>query len=283
MDKFQEIKNNHLALTQYYRWYQVYELPFNTARINNQLDILSEDVEISSQAGTTKGKDGLADRLKIFEGWQNAHHVKNTQVLLEDQNTLRLEADILYQNIRPDDSRYSYTIHYSTLLNLRENDLPVFKAVTIQPTGIIENPEFTSAYAENRAKSFMHYWLYLMETIESNAHKFEELLAEKFELNMSTNPKIETLEKFQEWASSIPTRIKSSAHFPKNLIVKENQDQTIQVSVDFEWQGISIDDKPMIAETHHDWTLENNLDERFARMKTMTVTQTKPFQIVETK
>jgi hypothetical protein len=281
MDKFQEIKNNHLALTQYYRWYQVYELPFNTARINNQLDILSEDIEISSQAGTTKGKNDLADRLKIFEGWQNAHHVKNTQVSIEDENTLRLEADILYQNIRPDDSRYSYTIHYSTLLNLRENDLPVFKAITLQPTGVIENPEFTSAYAENRAKSFMHYWLYLMETIESNAPKFEELLADKFELNMSTNPKIETLEKFQEWASSVPKRIKSSGHFPKNLKVKENQDQTIEVSVDFEWQGISIDDKPMIAETHHEWILENNLDERFARMKTMVVTQIKPFQIVE--
>lgn len=281
MDKFQEIKNNHLALTQYYRWYQVYELPFNTARINNQLDILSEDVEISSQAGTTKGKDGLADRLKIFEGWQNAHHVKNTLVSVEDENTLRLEADILYQNIRPDDSRYSYTIHYSTLLSLRENDLPVFKAVTIQGTGVIENPEFTSAYAENRAKSFMHYWLYLMETIESNAPKFEELLADQFELNMSSNPKIETLEKFQEWASSVPKRIKSSAHFPKNLKVKENQNQTIEVSVDFEWQGLSIDNKPMIAETHHEWILENNLDERFARMKTMTVTQTKPFQIVE--
>lgn len=25
--------------------------------------------------------------------------------------------------------------------------------------------------------------------------------------------------------------------------------------------------KPMVAETHHEWILENNLDERFARMK----------------
>ena len=279
MDKFQEIQNNHLALTQYYRWYQVYEIPFTKATIENQLDILSDTVEITSQAGTTKGKEDLPERLKLFEGWQNAHHVKNTEVSLVDGNTLKLEADILYQNIRPDDTQYSYTIHYSTLLELRENDLPVFKVVSIQPTGSIENPQFVSAYAENRAKSFMHYWLYLMETIEHNTDKFQELLAENFELNLSTSAKVTTFEAFKEWTNTIPTRIQQSGHFPKNLAIEENQDGTIQVSVDFEWQGISVDgSKPMIAETHHDWLLENNTDERFARMKTMTVTQTKPFR-----
>lgn len=281
MDKFQEIQNNHLALTQYYRWYQVYEIPFTKATIENQLDILSDTVEITSQAGTTKGKEDLPERLKLFEGWQNAHHVKNTEVSLVDGNILKLEADILYQNIRPDDTRYSYTIHYSTLLELRDNDLPVFKVVSIQPTGSIENPQFVSAYAENRAKSFMHYWLYLMETIEYNTDKFQELLAEKFELNLSTSAKITTFDAFKEWANTVPERIKSSGHFPKNLTVEKNQDGTIRVIVDFEWQGVSVDGKPMIAETHHDWLLENNTDERFARMKKMTVTQTKPFQIAE--
>jgi hypothetical protein len=258
----------------------VYEQSFTEASISNQLDILADDVEISSAAGTMKGKEGLPDRLKMYKGWQNAHHVQNTSVELLDNDILKLEADILYQNIRPDDSRYSYTIHYSTTLQLRENDLPFFKTVSIQPTGNIEPPQFISAYAENRAKSFMHYWLYLMETIESNADKFKELLAGNFELYLSTSSMVDTLEKFTEWAASVPKQIKASGHYPKNLLVKENADKTINLSVDFEWEGISIDDKPMIAETHHEWVLENNPDERFARMKNMVVTQIKPFQIL---
>jgi hypothetical protein len=281
MDKFQEIKNNHLALTQYYRWYQVYEVPFTNSTIINVLDILSPDVEIASQAGTTKGKDELVEKLKLYEGWKNAHHVKNTQVYVVNDKTLKLEADILYQNLRPDDSEYNYNIHYTILLEIRNNDLPVFKSVTIQPTGSVENLEFISSYSENRAKSFMHYWLYLMETIEVNVEKLKELLAENFELTLSETSKITTLEKFKEWASSVPTRIKLSGHYPKNLVITENNDSTIDVTVDFEWQGVSIDNKPMIAETHHQWTLENNLEERFARMKKMFVTQTKPFQLVE--
>ncbi|MDC2867847.1 hypothetical protein [Bacillus sp. BP-3] len=281
MGKFTDIQNNHLALIQYYRWYQVYEVPFNKARIDNQLDILADEVEISSQAITTKGKMGLVDKLRMFEGWQNAHHVENASIKQLNDEELSLEADILYQNIRPDDSRYSYRIHYSTILKLRENDLPLFTKVHLEPIGTVENPEFTSAYADNRAKSFMHYWLYLMETASVNGDKFKELLAEQFELNLGTGSKIDTLKGFNEWLSTAPSQVKESGHYPKNLSVTENVDNTIHVSVDFEWEGISVDNKPMVAETHHEWVLENNLDERFARMKMMKVTQTKPFQIVE--
>lgn len=280
MTNFQDIQNNHLVLTQFHRWYQVYEIPFTRASIENQLAILADDIEIASPAGTTNGKAGIEDRLKVYEGWQNSHHVQNTTVKQIDKDLLNLEADILYQNIRPDNSRYSYTIHYSTLLQLRHNELPVFKRVSLQPTGNIEHPQFVSAYAANRAKSFMHYWLYLMETIGDNAHKFKELLAENFELHLSAGLMVDTTDKFNEWAASVPKQITASGHHPKNLSIKDNADSTISVAVDFEWQGISIQDKPMIAETHHEWVLENNSDERFARMKRMHVTQTIPFQIV---
>jgi hypothetical protein len=58
----------------------VYEVPFTQARISNQKEILANDVEITSPAGILKGKDGLKERLKVYEGWQNAHHVQNTSV-----------------------------------------------------------------------------------------------------------------------------------------------------------------------------------------------------------
>ena len=281
MNKFQEAKYTHLALAQYYRWYQVYEVPFTEARINNQADILDEDVEISSMAGTTKGKAGLGDRLRLFEGWKNAHHVQNTEVRLMDEDSLSLEADILYQNIRPDNSRYSYTIHYSTILKLRGEELPVFTKVNLVGTGNIDDPKFEAAYAENRAKSFMHYWLYLMETAAVNGAKFEELLADEFELDLSTAGKIDNLEAFNKWLSNIPNQVKDSAHYVKDFSVIENNDNTLSVSADFVWEGLSSEDKPMIAETHHEWILENNLDERFARMKKMKVTAIKPFTVLD--
>ena len=266
----------HLTLTQYHRWYQVYEVPFTDRTIANHEDILSDDVEIISATGTLKGKDGMAERLSVYAGWKNAHHVQKTEVKLLEEGNVSLEADILYQNIRPDNSKHSYTIHYSTVLKQRENDLPVFTKISLQPTGVVNEFTFEDAYAENRVKSFMHYWLCLME--RANAEKFTELLDKNFALHLSTDQVISDLGSFKNWVNDIPSKVKASTHQYKNLKVVDNKDNTFGVSVDFDWKGVSTENKNMIAETHHEWILSNNPEERFARMKLMKVTTIKPFQ-----
>jgi hypothetical protein len=281
MDNIFELEQQtHLVLAQYHRWYQVYEVPFTKERINNQKDILSDDVEISSQMGTTKGKEGLEDRLKVYTGWQNAHHVKHTEVKILPDGQLSLEADILYQNIRPDDSKYSYTLHYSTELQPRKNDLPLFTKLDLKPTAEVKEFIFEDAYAENRVKSFMHYWLYLIEN--PNGNKFRELLADDFSLQLSAGQNITSLPEFDEWIQSVSERIQTSTHSLKNLKIADNKDHTFSVWVDFDWKGINRNNEKMIAETHHEWLLTNNMEERFARMKTMEVTIIKPFQVVAT-
>jgi hypothetical protein len=242
MDNIFELEQQtHLALAQYYRWYQVYEVPFTKKRIKNQKDILSDDVEISSQLGTTKGKEGLEDRLKVYNGWKNAHHVQDTEVKLLPDGKLSLEADILYQNIRPDHSKYSYTIHYSTELQPRENDLPLFTKLDLKPTAEVQEFHFDDAYPENRTKSFMHYWLYLMEN--PNSDKFRELLADDFVLQLSTEQNITDLSEFDQWIQSIPERIQTSTHAYKNLKIKDNKDHTFTVSVAFDWKGINTNNE----------------------------------------
>ncbi|MBY0243834.1 MAG: hypothetical protein K2Q03_00110 [Sphingobacteriaceae bacterium] len=276
-NKFELEQNTHLVLAQYYRWYQVYEVPFTKKRIENQKDILTDDVEIVSQMGTSKGKEGLEDRLKVFEGWLNAHHVQNTKVTQLADKKLSLEADILYQNIRPDASKHSYTLHYSTILQTRNNDLPRFEKLELKPTGEVKEFNFESAYVENRAKSFMHYWLYLMETNQNEL--FKELLASTFKLNLSDGKQIENYLDFEKWKNAATAKIATSTHQYKNFNVQETEEDVFLVSVDFDWLGITIDGKEMTAETHHEWILKNDKDDRFAKMKEMTVTIINPFVI----
>ncbi|QDL55568.1 hypothetical protein [Rhodoferax aquaticus] len=276
---FELEQQTHAALAQYYRWYQVYEVPFTPARIANQKDILSDDIEIISQMGTSKGKAGLEDRLKVFAGWKNAHHVQNTQVRRTAQGQLQLEADIVYQNIRPDDSKFSYTLHYSTLLSPRAQDLPVFERLELTPTGEVKEFKFEPAYAQNRARSLMHYWLYLVETSHQDSGKFLEILAPNFALQLSDQTRISTLAQLTQWLASIPSRIQSSTHAYKNLQVTALSDGTIRVSVDFDWRGINLVGQQMVGATHHEWLLINNMDERFARIQSMQVTMLTPFQL----
>lgn len=83
-----------------------------------------------------------------------------------------------------------HPLHYSTRLQPRANDLPVFEKLERKLTGEIKEFRFESRYAENRSKSFMHYWLHLVETSHQHSGKFREILASDFNLQMSENRSI---------------------------------------------------------------------------------------------
>ncbi|WP_298509955.1 hypothetical protein [uncultured Kordia sp.] len=269
----------HLAKTQYYRWYQLYERPMTDARIRNQLELLAEDILLQSAAGEMRGKESYPERLKVYEGWQNAHHVQEISIQEHEDGFLQLNASIRYQNIKPDGEKASYTIDYTINFESFERSLPQFKTVKITPTGQT-NDIFADAYPENRCKASMHYWLANMEQCDGNATPFVELLADRFELNFSSG-KVSSIEELSTWLNGAPKHMKESNHHPENFKVTVIDKNTYEINVEFDWNGITLDDKKMIARTAHHWILTDNPEERFARIKTMNVTALVPFTVVE--
>jgi hypothetical protein len=77
-------------------------------------------------------------KLKVYKGWKNAHHIQNIAVNKLEDGIINLEADIIYQNLKSDGSNDSYPLHYSTFLKKFLVLLPVFTEINIKPTGEIK-------------------------------------------------------------------------------------------------------------------------------------------------
>lgn len=276
---FKEKHQENKVLSQYYRWYQTFEREQNDKRIANHLDILSNDVLIKTSSRTMNGKEGMKGFLDYVKEWKNAHHIENTSVTQNDDGTLSLEADILYQNILPDSTKNNYKLHYSTTLNNVNNQLPIFTKLELLPTSTVENVPYKDAYIENRSKSLIYYWISLMDDIKGNESKFDQLLTSSYKLQFPTSL-ITNDEELQRSLKEIDSRMITSLHTPKNIKSTINTDGTISVSLDFEWKGITNEEEKLIAEIHHEWILENNLDEPYARIKEIKINQTKPFLTV---
>lgn len=275
-------KNTHAALTQYYRWYQLYEGELSDVRINNQMGILSDDVLIKSAAGEMKGSANYPARLAAYKGWKNAHHVQNVKVSETEDGKLNLEADIIYQNIQPNGKESIYSLHYSTFLKISEGEiLPLFTELNLVPTGKSEPTPFKDAYANNRVMSLLHYWLLNMEQLDGNVKPFEELLAPDFILDFSTAGRLESTEKLATWLQTVPTQLKLSSHYPQNFIVKSAGKNLYEMEVDLVWRGVTKDDKAVKATTHHKWMIVDDPNERFAKIKTAKVTQVNPLAPME--
>ncbi len=278
-DEFRVDHQKNLVLVQYYRWFQVFERELTPTRMDNHLELLSDNILITTYTGPLRGKDGMVGFANHVKDWKNSHHIENVMVREGKADTLLLEADILYQNILPDTKRNSYRLHYSTKLTPVLGELPQFTHVTLLPTETVANPTFEDAYNENRSKSLVYYWLLLMDNSTVNKPKFGELMVPAFRFGMDTEANKDD-KQFFSWLRDAKKKVIGTNHIPKNFIVSNTKDGKIQVSFDVQQKSIDINEVKFLAEFHHDWILENNLDERFARVREMKITQTKPIEKV---
>ena len=272
-------REQHLAKTQLYRWYQLYERDMNESRISNQMEILADNITMESAAGEMKGKENYPERLTAYEGWKNAHHVKHVSVINSEKG-LELEADIRYQNIRPDGEKKSYTLHYNTILNKDGKNLPKFSFIKIAPTGETKDA-FEDAYPLNRTKSLLYFWLASMENLDGDVTPFKELLADNFELNFSTSSQIKSINELENWLNGMPMQLKESSHYPENFSVKTIMENEYEVTVELDWKGITKDNKQMKARTKHVWYILDNPNERFAKILKVDVSQMEALVIID--
>jgi len=271
-------REQHVAKVQLYRWYQLYERAINEQRIANQLDILEEDVYMKSAAGEMRGKVNYPERLTVYKGWENAHHVEHVNITTTEKG-LHLEADLRYQNIRPDGVKASYTIHYNTEMVKGEGYLPKFSSIEIIPTGET-NEVFEDAYPTNRVKSLMYYWIASMENLDGDVTPFKEVLSDDFVLNFSTSSTITSIVDLEKWLNGTPKQLTNSEHYPKNFEVKQIMENEYEMTVEFDWKGRTKDGKSLEGTTKHTWYIIDNPNDRFAKVLKVDVVQTNPLQEV---
>jgi hypothetical protein len=219
-----------------------------------------------------------AKQLALLTNSKNAHHVSNIHISVQDEAKALLTATVHYQNIRPDNERFSYAISYAVIVDTNGKNLPFLSKVTIQP---IEQTQeiFEDTYPTNRVKSLIHYWLALVERLESDPEPFCELLADQFQLNFPSGL-VTSKQDLQTWILKSSSQLRLSAHnvdYYHIEVVSENEYRAV---FECSWKGRTLDSKQLTAVTRHTWDIINNPDARFAQIKSVNVEAIQPFTVV---
>ena len=261
----------HAAMAQLHRWVQFYE--HSEAKLENQLDILDEAVFVKSDLGEATGHEAYAERLKALPGtWLNAHFVSNPNFVLIEDGTVQLSADVRYVNkgMLADGAVRGAELSYTMELSPTNDVLPKFTRIEIAQVSNCTLGTFSSAYEANRLASLLHYWLALIEDPRRNPEPVREILAEGFSLNFSSGG-ITEFDEFKEWLEGPGSQIPASTYTLSDLVHEDYGNQTYSLSAVLDWRGILPDGREVGSKTRHDWIVEDDPSERFARIKTMDV------------
>lgn len=268
---------SYQVLTQYYRWFLIFEREQTKARIANHISLLDDSVLVITRNGPLKGKAGVLGFMNYVSSWKNAHHIKSTSIKGNADGTLSLEADIQYQNILPDGSKNVYALHYSTQLKRRQSELPIFTNLTLTPVSVINPPTFEDAYIENRCNALVYYWMYLADNLPVNHKTMKEIIDQNIHVTMEKK-KLSGQDDYISWIGKSQRRYVAALRSFKNLKTEMSADGSINLSMDVEWRGVDKRGKSYASESHHQWILSNNVDDAFAKIKEAKITELVPLK-----
>lgn len=274
-------KKEHAIKTQLYRWYNGYERYFTASRIANQLELLVEDAVITTPSRSIAGKANYAPILNEYKKMKISHSIEKMDIHFKEGGAIEVEVGIVYHGIQSDGTDNCLGFTYENALQEIPNELPVFTAVNLKVGGFFKSPEFQDSYPRLRSLALMHYYLFLIEKLADNVAEFQEILTDDFQLNLSQEVVLNSMNDLDNWLKSVSTKLVVTSHYPKNIEVKNINRDTYELKVDFDWEGWTKSNQKMIAETRHTWVITDKKNDRFAKIQSIEVEQLTPFAIVD--
>lgn len=258
---------DHLLLTQIYRYYLIFQKPYTVERIQHHLDLLSDDIIRTYTDDTVRGKSGIKQRLTLIRNLQHSFYFKNIKIKHYSNGKHQAKVSYHFHDILPDLSEEHYNMVDEFDLQELENEMPLITKVSMLSMEKSMNKQpFKSTYAETRGRSFLHLWLYCMESCNKSADIFKQFLSADF--SFQTEDKIiNTFTDFSKWLENLLSQYLRSAYIPKDIVAQENEDGSINLKFVLDVDRITLDRKIEMAEIRYQWRLINDPNHKYPRLK----------------
>ena len=264
---------------QLYRYFNGFERFFTASRKANQLELLADDIIITTPRGSIAGKANYAHSLGDYKGMKISHAIEDIAVKTLPNGLITATVRLIYKGVQKNGANNSLRFIYETELSQQANQLPLFKTIQLNVDGAFEAASFQDTYIKSRSMALLYYYLFLIEKVADNAAEFQEILTDDFQLNLSPDTTLTTIMDVDKWLKNVAKNIVVTSHYPKNIVVKSLAHETYELRVDFDWEAWTVEQQKVTAKTRHTWVIKDKKNDRFASIQSIRVERCSPFSI----
>ena len=261
-----------------YKWFQLFERPITTERIQLQMDLLANDVSIITSLGSIKGKSNFPNQMSIFNNWTLANHIAEIDIYPVGVRMYSALTKSDYHVIHPDGNVKNYTVQFEADLKLNDDLNCEFHRIVIKSVANA-NDKFKDNYALHRASDVVCYCMGMIEKNVIDSSLFENCFESDFEIQPLKNTSINSLSSILVWIEELNKTWANLSLNPVNISVHTSPDDEIEVKFDLLMEGVDMNGKSVSSLSKNQWLLSNDINEAFARVKLIRVEKLEPIFI----
>lgn len=167
----------------------------------------------------------------------------------------------------------------STLAARFENtELPLLSEVALSNSSPVDASAQPSAIA-HRILALKHRWHAIVEAPQKTPSALQELIAPSFDMQWGYGG-LSGFSELSAWLTKSAASMDAARHDIAAFAWEPTGRSTFQAQFDFVWYGYSLELEPMHAESRHTWQIEDDPQERYPRIRDMSVEFLIPFHTV---
>ena len=171
------------------------------------------------------------------------------------------------------------TLISSTLVaKFEESELPLLTEIALSNTHE-ENKAPNPTAIAHRILALKHRWHAIVEAPNKTSAALKELIAPSFEMHWGYGG-LKGFSELSDWLTKSAASMDAARHDIAAFSWDATGSNTYRAEFEFVWFGYSRELEPMHAESRHIWQIEDDPQERYPRIRQMTVEFTTPFHPV---
>lgn len=253
----------HAALAQFHRLLQFGEHP--DAKLDCLIDLLSADVELRNGGASIRGHDEVRAAAASANATPLAHFVKSWDARVDGGTTYVVaQVDQDDGSVRRSGSRYHAAFVTSDTI------LPKLSRLDVEPGEVVAELKIENAFAVNRARSLIHYFMALVENPQRDPEPFFELLAPVFSLHYTAEPLVDHAA-VRRWVGGALSSVIASEHVLHSIVVAGGDAGCTNADVTMKSQAMFPDKSGAISRNKQVWSMVDDVAGRFARIERILI------------
>lgn len=273
-------KASNLVKSAVYGWFQLFERPITTARLDCQMTLLDDNVRILTSIGAVYGKSHFPIILEMLDKQKSAFQFDNINVYPCGVGLYTAQCSISYQSEDSKGKTTSLNLNFEA--DLKKHDDLKYKFIRIRIKNIGESQtDFKDSYATNRSTSLIHHCMGLIESNIKNPEILNDCLLSDFVVFPLNSGQINDKDQLINWISKINDLLKDVAITPVNINVKSIATSATEFRIEFDllFEGKNGNGKQRNSLSKNIWIVKDDPNNFLPKIRSILVEKLEPIFI----
>lgn len=275
----EKLSGLNLVKSAIYKWFSYYENTRSAERTALVKALLDEEISFLNTLLPISGLDHFQDFIDEIEVYEISNFIEEISMYPCGVGMYTVNADVRTQASNKAGHVQEFALDFVADVQIEKNFDVKFLRVKVKQSALATSNAFQSQYASHRAHAVIHQCMGLIERKLNNEEAINAIFPSVFSVQALYHGTVHTKAEIIDWIAKMHERLNNISLTPVNVVTEICENNRFETSFDLLIEGDNKDGDRVGSLSKNKWTIEDNPNEEYGKVRSIEVEKLDPIFI----